>query len=419
MLVRFKLTARTGHPDFLDLPWEQPLATWEHERLVEMPMGIHRHVVRTVHYDDRLYHLKELPRRYAEREWRFLRYLKREDVPVVDVVGVVSLRSTPEQERLDACLITEHLEYSVPYRLLFLRQEHRSLREPMLDALVHLLVRAHLNGFFWGDCSLSNTLFRRDAGRLSAYLVDSETGELYEELSVGQRRTDVELAVEKCAGELLDLQAANVLGPRLDPTELGDELRRRYESLWSALTADEVFQDDEQYRIQERLRRINEIGYDVDEVTLIRDDPGTTRMRLTTSVLEPGRDRRILTNLVGLEVQDHQARRLLNDIRSFRGRLEQHEGRSLPDAVVAHRWFAQSFEPVMALIPDDLRSRRDPIEVFHEVLEWWYRWSSEQGCDLSLAQAGRRYVEEVLAGLPEERRVAPAAGETDVEGELG
>ena len=179
--MRFQLTARTGHPDFLDLPWSQPLADWEHDRLVEMPMGIHRHVVRTVTYHDRLYHLKELPRRYAEREWRFLRHLKEEGVPVVDVVGVVTRRVTPDGDPLDAVLITEHLEYSVPYRLLFLRQEHRRLREPMLDALVHLLARVHLQGFLWGDCSLSNTLFRRDAGRLAAYVVDTETGELHPE----------------------------------------------------------------------------------------------------------------------------------------------------------------------------------------------------------------------------------------------
>jgi hypothetical protein len=190
------LTARTGHPDFLDLPWDQPLADWEHDRLVEMPMGIHRHGVRTGAYGERLYHLKELPRRYAEREWRFLRHLKTEGVPVVDVVGVVTARQAPDGDPLDAALITEHLEYSVPYRLLFLREAASTLREPMLDALVHLLVRIHLNGFFWGDCSLSNTLFRRDAGRLSAYLVDSETGEHYDELSRGQPETDVGLANE-------------------------------------------------------------------------------------------------------------------------------------------------------------------------------------------------------------------------------
>jgi hypothetical protein len=416
--VRFQLTARTGHPDFLDLPWTEPLDDWDHERMVEMPMGIHRHVVRTVQYDDRLYHLKELPRRYALREWRFLRYLAEEGVPVVHVVGVVTARDTPDGERLDAVLITEHLEYSVPYRLLFQRQAHHKLREVMLDALVHLLVRIHLNGFLWLDCSLSNTLFRRDAGRLSAYVVDTETGELHDELSVGQREYDLEMAIEKCGGELLDLQAAGILGPDTDPFELGDELRRRYAALWAELTRDEVFADDERYRIYDRLRRINDLGYDVDELELVQDEPGVTRMVLKTSVLEPGRFQRLMRQLTGLEVQDHQARRLLNDVHSFGAWLEREEGRPLPEAIIAHRWLERSFEPVVDRIPPELRGRRDPAELFHEVLAHWHHLSEVEGADVDLWQAADSYVEHVLAHEPDERRVSPAEGDAEVAGWL-
>jgi tRNA A-37 threonylcarbamoyl transferase component Bud32 len=415
--VRFQLTARTGHPDFLDLPWDEALATWRHERLVEMPMGIHRHVVRTVEYDGRLYHLKELPRRYAEREWRFLRFLKEEGVPVVDVVGVVSRRTDRDGDPLEAVLITEHLEFSVPYRLLFLRQEHTRLREPMLDALVHLLARIHLNGFLWGDCSLSNTLFRRDAGRLAAYVVDTETGELYEELTRGQRQMDVDLAIEKCAGELLDLQAAGVLSADVDPAELGLELEERYHTLWSELTRDELFSTDERYRIHDRLARINELGYDVEEVELVADDdrPDLIRMKLKTSVLEPGRHRRLLYQLTGLEVQENQARRLLNDLHSYGAWLQQEEG-PLPEAIVAHRWFERIFEPIVALVPEELRGRRDPAEVFHEVLDHWHHLSELKGADAGLWDAARSYVDTVLRFEPEERLVAPVEGDHDLEG---
>jgi hypothetical protein len=315
-------------------------------------MGIHRHVVRTVEYDGRLYHLKELPRRYAEREWRFLRFLKDEGVPVVDVVGVVTLRVDAEGDRLDAVLITEHLEFSVPYRLLFLRQAHTRLREPMLDALVHLLVRIHLNGFLWGDCSLSNTLFRRDAGRLAAYVVDTETGELYEELTRGQRQMDVDLAIEKCAGELLDLQAAGVLSADVDPAELGSELEERYHALWAELTRDELFATDERYRIHERLGRINELGYDVEEVELRQDpdapgadadDAEDLRARAGAAPPDPAAAH-------GAVVQENQARRLLNDLNGFGAWLQQEEG-PLPEAIVAHRWFERIFEPIVALVP--------------------------------------------------------------------
>src|SRR4051794_36628522 len=199
----FQLFARPGHPTFLDLPWDQPLEDWRSERIVQVVRGISRHVVRFVDYDGSLYALKELPRRYAEREYRLLRRLEEEEMPVVDVVGVVTERGAD----LDAVLITKHLEYSIPYRALFSEGAADDLRGTLICALSELLVRLHLTGFFWGDCSLSNTLFRRDAGELSAYLVDAETGELHSGLSRGQREHDVMLAEENVAGELLDVTA--------------------------------------------------------------------------------------------------------------------------------------------------------------------------------------------------------------------
>ena len=419
--MRLQLTARTGHPDFLDLPWDIPLAEWEHDRIVEMPLGIHRHVVRTVRYGDRLYHLKELPRRYALREWQFLRHLKDEGVPVVDVVGVVTLRDDAEGTRLDACLITQHLEFSVPYRLLFLRREHHALRAPLIDAMAQLLVRLHLNGFFWGDCSLSNTLFRRDAGSLAAYLVDTETGELYDELSRGQRSTDLELAAEKTAGELLDLQAAGVLGDAIDPVDFGIELRQRYDQLWAELTHDEVFGPDERHRIHDRLKRINDIGYDVEELELTREAGDMTRMRLRTSVLEPGRYQRLVRGLTGLEAQEHQAKVLLNDIRNYGAWIARKEGVQLPEPLVARRWLEASFEPTVALVPQELRGRRQAAQVFVEVLEQWQRWSQEQGTDVDLFAAARRYVEEVLPGADDEQLFADSvagAPDADVDGYL-
>mgnify|MGYP002738581334 CR=1 FL=1 len=338
-------------------------------------------------------------------------------MPVVDVVGVVTLRDTPDGDRLDACLITEHLEFSVPYRVLFLRQEQRKIRDPMIDALVHLLVRIHLNGFLWLDCSLSNTLFRRDAGRLAAYVVDTETGEHHRRLTAGQREYELDSAIEKCAGELLDLQAAGVLGSNFDPFEIGVELRERYHSLWAELTTDEVFADDERYRIHDRLRRINELGYDVDELELVQDRPGMTRMKLKTSVVEPGRYRRILHGLTGLDVQDNQARRLLNDIHNFGAWLQAEEGRSIPEQMIAHRWFERSFGPTVAAVPEHLHGRRDPAEIFHEVLEHWHRWSAEAGGDIGLLVAAKRYAEEVLAAEPDERTVS--AGDVADEDLLG
>lgn len=402
--MRFELTARTGHPDLLDLPWSEPLADWEHERLVDIPLGIHRHVVRVVDYDGRLYVVKELPRRYAQREYRFLRYLAMEDVPVVDVVGVVTGRVTDDDEPLEAALVTRHLEFSLPYRVLFRRQDARALKDPLLDALVDLLVRVHLVGFMWGDCSLSNTLFRRDAGAFTAYVVDTETGELHDELTAGQRVMDIEIAIERCAGELLDLQAAGVLPPAIDPVALGDELRERYSDLWRELTRDEVLTSGERFRIHERLRRINELGFDVEELR-IRGSGDELRLELSTKVVEPGRHRRRLRALTGLEAQENQARRLLNDLESFRAWLEHQEGRPLPERVVAARWLEHSFEPTVAAVPPELHGKREAAEVFHEVLDHWYFMSTIEGKDMGLAEATRSYIDNVLRYVPDENVV--------------
>src|SRR3954471_24922433 len=229
MPASFQLFARPGHPTFLDLPWDDPLEEWQNERIVQVVRGISRHVVRFVDYGGSLYALKELPRRYAEREYRLLRRLEEEEMPVVEVVGVVTERAND----LDAVLITRHLEYSIPYRALFSDGAPSDLHATLISALSELMVRLHLAGFFWGDCSLSNTLFRRDAGELSAYLVDAETGELHAALSAGQREHDLMLAEENVAGELLDVTAeAGGDIEALDPFETAQELRTGYDNLW-------------------------------------------------------------------------------------------------------------------------------------------------------------------------------------------
>lgn len=411
--MRFQLQARTGHPDFLDLPWQQPLDEWDHERIVEVPTGLHRHVVRTVQYDGDRYFLKELPPRLADREWRFLRHLAEEDVPVVDVVGVVRGRRAPDGEQLPSVLITAQLEYGLPYRLLFARREAVRLRDPMLDALVDLLVRAHLVGFMWGDCSLSNTLFRRDASRLAAYLVDTETGELHEQgLTDGQRRYDIQLAVERCSGELFDLIASGLVPAEVDVVEIGEELQRRYDALWTELTSEEVVPDEDRWRIHERLQRINALGYDVEELAIAGDGDGEgNRLRFRTVVVEPGRHRRRLKRLTGLEAQEHQARSLLHDIDGYGLWLREYEGVPYSDEYVAHRWLDHSFRGVLSRVPDELRGKRDDAQLFHEALRYWWARCEEREEDLDLFETTDEFVDEVLRAVPDERTVEVASAD--------
>ncbi|HUP33312.1 MAG TPA: DUF4032 domain-containing protein [Gaiellaceae bacterium] len=403
--ARLQLIARTGHPDFLDLPWDEPLAEWQSERLVEVVRGIHRHVVRFVEYESdrgpKLYALKELPGEVARREYGLLRRLAADEMPVVEAIGVVTDRGG----ELDSILITRHLDYSLPFRTLFARGSVPDLRRRLLDAGAELLVRLHLGGFFWGDCSLSNTLFRRDAGALAAYLVDAETGELHPSLSEGQRRHDLEIAEMNVAGELADVEAELGREGELAAEETAAELVSRYEGLWDELTHEEAFGDDTRFRIDERLHRLNELGFDVEELELIAAEDGGYRLRLNPLVVEPGHHRRRLHALTGLMAQENQARRMLNDLARYRAELDRAGGRTVPETVAVHRWLSEVFEPAVAAIPAERWGKRDAAEVFHEALE--HRWflSQQAGEDVGLMPAVAAYVEGVLRHAPDERAV--------------
>lgn len=412
-----RLLTRPGHPDFLDLPWSQPLADWNDERLVEVATGLHRHVVRFVNIDGALYALKELPPRLADREYRVLRHMADDGLPVVEVVGVA------RRAGLEHVLITRHLEYSLPYRTLFTRRRPAGddeadphslvgLHRRLLDAMALLLVRMHLAGFYWGDCSLSNTLFRRDAGALAAYIVDVETGEWHTELTAGQRRADLEVAQLNVAGGLMDVQAQLDLPPDPDPVDSAERLVERYEQLWVELTEDMVIRADERYRIEARLRRVNELGFDVEEVELESTSNGD-RLRMRTRVSEQGFHRRRLMQLTGLQAQENQARSLLNDLTNFRAAAERDEGRPMPEAVAAYRWLHEVFEKVVDAIPDEHRSRLEPVEVFHEVIEHKWYLSEQEGQDVGVHRALVSYLANVLPQTPEQKQVLADADVTE------
>jgi hypothetical protein len=382
----------------LTLPWAEPLEEWQDPRLVEVRQrGISRHVVRFVADDGELYALKSISEVLARREYRLLRALAELNVPAVSVVGVVVDRG-PDT---DAILVTRFLDYSTTYRAVFSSPRGGQPTDRLLDALVELLVRLHLSGFFWGDCSLSNTLFRYDAGTLEAYLVDAETSERHPSLTPGQRNYDLELAEERVYGELLDLQAGELLSPEVDPLEIAAELPRRYVQLWDELTREELLtQDDQRFRMAQRLRRLNELGFDVDEVELISTPKGN-RLKLRTKVAESGHHSRKLFLRTGLAAEENQARRLLNDIASYRAYLEQKRGHPVSETVAANQWLSDVYDPAIAGIPESLRGRLAPPEIFHEILEHRWYMSEAAGSDVGTAAAAKSYFQTVLPEVPE------------------
>ena len=342
--------------------------------------------------------MKETEPDIALREYRLLRDLRRMDLPTVTPQGVVTGRTDPDGNELPAVLMTEHLSFSLPYRSLFRHGLSADNLPELVDALVVLLVRLHLADFYWGDVSLSNVLFRRSAGGFAAYLVDAETGELKSTLSDRMREYDLTVAGENVFAELLDLQAGEELDPDVRAHEIVDLLAERYDALWHRLTAVEEFGTAEMWRIEQRIERLNELGFDVDELEIITDLGGDA-VRIQPKVVEAGHHCRELQALTGLGVEDAQARRLLNDLAAFTAHYDL--GRE-DRAVVANRWLTTIYEPLVAMMPADQRSKLEPAEFFHEVLV--HRWflSEQRGQEVDIFDSAADYIANVLPKRPDE-----------------
>ena len=403
-MVAFRFRTGTDELSLVDLPWHRPLEDWPVERSVVLPAGVHRHVVRFMEIGGNTVALKELPDRLAEREYLMLERLREEHLPGVSLVGIATERFDPDGQPLEGVLVTRHLRYSLPYRLLFSDQQFEAMQEQIVDALAVLLVRLHLEGFFWGDCSLNNALFRRDAGALRAYVVDTETAEWHESLTDGQRSYDLTISVENVLGGLFDLQASQLLNPDVEPEDVALRLEERYRSLWAELNDEEEIPATELGRIHARLARLNELGFDTEEYEL-RSADGIARFRPT--IVEEGHHVRTLERLTGVRAHENQARRLLAALRGYGAWLSQIEGEVMPDAIVGYRWLTERYRPTLELMPSGLRDRLEDPEIYHEVIEHNWRLNRSAGREIDLLSAARDYVDTVLEHHSDERTVLP------------
>jgi tRNA A-37 threonylcarbamoyl transferase component Bud32 len=393
--MALRIVATAPDPALVTLPWHLPLEDWQGDYVVPLPRGLSRHIVRFVRLHEAIYAVKETREPIAHREYRLLRDLRRIRAPAVEPVGVVTGRQSASGEEIEPVLVTRQLGFSMPYREMFSRGVRADTMPRLVDALVILITKLHLAGFFWGDCSLSNTLFRRSAGDFSAYLVDAETGELHHQLSDGQRHYDLEIAAENLFAEMSDLQAGGLMSETADAVDIAT-------GLWNELTATENFSTDEMWRIEQRIARLNDLGFDVDELDIISDWDGAT-VRITPKVVDAGHHSRRLQGLTGLDVEENQARRLLNDLNAF---TAANDLQKEDPALVAHRWLTTIFEPVVQMVPPQHKSPVESAEAFHEILEHRWYLSETAGREVDIFDTARDYVRRQLNSEPLEASVA-------------
>ncbi len=380
------ILVRPGHPDFLDLPWEQELSAWPGatDRSIELPRGLSRHEVQFVSYPGAsIYAVKELPEGLAEKEYGLLLEMQSRSLPSVEPVGhaLADLGG-----RRVSMLITRFLDASHPYRVLFLSPGLERYRERLLDAMAGLLVRLHLAGVYWGDCSLSNVLFRRDAGQLGAYLVDAETSEIHESLSDGQRRQDLMIMEDNVGGDLLDISMATRLPDALRPETFGASIRRRYEGLWCEVNREVIVGASERWRIQARVRALNALGFSIQEIKLIATGD-QDKLAMRTVVTDRDYHRHRLHDHTGLVAQERQAELMLNEIEEFRARLAQGSRREVPLSVAAFRWLSEAWEPTQRRLGSLVKTEADAAELYCQVLEHKWFMSEAAKADVGLEAA--------------------------------
>ena len=392
-----QLTIRPGHPLFLDLPWSSSIADWKLPILLDLPKGISRHEVRFLSFPEGTYAVKELATDLAHNDYTVLRALEGVGAPAVHAVGIVEHRDPDPTAEHSAALITVYEPFSFSYREMLAGPGFGARRSQLLDAFAGLLVELHLARCFWGDCSLSNVLYRFDAEAIETIMVDAETARIYDQnLTDGQRTEDIEIMVENVAGGMADIAAE--AGVDLDQAdlELGYDIAERYENLWAELGQATKVGVDERYLVTERVERLNRLGFDVEEVDLLPSLDDTSEMIIKVRVGSRNFHANRLKALTGIDALENQAKAILADVHYFSAR---YVDSAASKATLAIRWRATEFEPMMSTLAA-LPGLSDPIQAYCDVLNHRYHLAKTMGADVSTADAYQDWLASGRPGYP-------------------
>jgi hypothetical protein len=342
--------------------------------------------VKFVEADDRLWAVKDMPARVAIKEYEVLRRLEDIGLPAVRPAGLVL---QPEFDT--AILVTRYLEGSWQYRRLFMRlpADQPKHRARLLDAMAGLLVELHRHGVFWGDCSLANTLFSRDGQILQAWLVDAETSEVHPSLSRGQRQHDLEILVENVTMGLIDLADRLERPAELHETLIteAENIAVRYRTLWEVLHAEPVFGFTDRYRVEGTIRRLNELGFAVDELSMQPDSADPSQLRVHVAIGDRRYHAQHLQDLTGLDVGEGQARILLGDMQAYQAQLCREAGHDVDESTAARLWVIEVVTPSEELAHAALDYTGTAIQAYCDLLEVRWLLSEKAGHDVGTAKA--------------------------------
>ena len=180
------------------------------------------------------------------------------------------------------------------------------------------------------------------------------------------------------------------------PPEIYDQLveeaagvAERYTALWEVLHEEPEFSFADRMDIEGRVRRLNELGFAVDEIEFEPTGDGEERLRLKVTVAGRQYHARELFELAGIEVGEGQAQVLLSDLyayeatlREFHGGLHKRGSGGVTRAEAVELWMDKLLRPGMERAHDAVGRVGDPVQAYCDLLEVRWLLSEEAGRDV-------------------------------------
>jgi hypothetical protein len=167
--------------------------------------------------------------------------------------------------------------------------------------------------------------------------------------------------------------------------------------LWNELNDQIIVGAEERYRIRERVERLNDLGFEVDDFELVPTGDGGSLLRMQVAVGGRNYHASRLRELTRIEASENQARQILSDLQYYEAT---HPARSATGkAVTAIQWRVEIFEPIMTRIAAALGPGADPVQGYVDFLHFRFLLSAAQGRDVPTAEAFELWLEEGKPGF--------------------
>jgi hypothetical protein len=178
----------------------------------------------------------------------------------------------------------------------------------------------------------------------------------------------------------------------MDPIRASQGVIARYHRIWKSLNEPQILDPKDRHAVERAMRSLQDLGFAVEEVEVTMDgDKGV--LKFSPKLVQAGYHQQRLKEILGLDAEELQAKRLLASFDRYRGR----EAKSgLSSEVLARRWLTIVFDHVIDQIPLELRGRVEPAQMFHEILEHRWYLGEKAGKDLGLDFATQEYIHNIL-----------------------